>query len=409
MLETTILAGMCATLSLGWWVTLRREAGRRREVEEELREARVRSRETLENVQLISVMIDSDGTITFCNDFFLNLVGWRRAEVMGANWFDRFIPQDQGTVKRLFAAFCSTGEFPTHLKNDIVTRDGERRFISWNNTVQRDRSGAVTGILSIGEDITDRIRAENLLAAHQEQLEKLAAELSLAEERERRRLAADLHDRIGQSLAFANIKTQALRGFVTGEGVRHLADLSGLMEQVIQDIRTLIFRISPPLLYEVGLEAALEWLAESIQQEHGFPVIFSDDGEPKPLAGDMKVALYQVAREVLINAAKHARPGRVSLAVGRRGNRIVLVIADDGAGFDVSVNSMTHSGFGLFNIRQRMETLGGEVEIDSHPGRGTTVTVTAPLAADRQGECGVSAGIQCMGGAGCGHRGSDCR
>lgn len=375
-------------LSLGWWVTLRRESARRRDVEEGLREAETRSRETLENVQLISVMVDSEATVTFCNDFFLNLVGWHRDEVMGTNWFDRFIPQDQGTVKRLFTSFCAGGTFPAHLQNDIVTRGGERRFISWNNTVLRDRRGNVTGIMSIGEDITDRILAENALSSYQEQLEKLAAELSLAEERERRRLAADLHDRIGQSLAFASIKTHALRGFVTDGGAGHLADLTELMEQVIRDVRTLIFQISPPLLYEVGLEAALEWLAESIQQEHGFPVIFFDDGEPKPLAEEMKVTLFQVAREVLINAAKHARPGRVSLEVGRRGKRIVLVIADDGVGFDISsvaVNSMTHSGFGLFSIRQRMETLGGQVDVDSLPGRGSTVTVTAPLAAERKG------------------------
>lgn len=380
---TTLLTGICVIISLGWWAALRRETARRREAEEELREAQARSRETLERVQLIGIVLDNEGTVTFCNDFFLNLVGWPRADVMGTNWFDRFVPQDQGTTKRLFAVFCATGEFPTHLQNDIVTRDGERRFISWNNTVQRDRGGNVTGITSIGEDITDRIRAENALVSHQEQLEKLAAELSLAEERERRRLAADLHDRIGQSLAFANIKTQALRGFVAGEGARHLAELSGLMGQVIQDVRTLIFQISPPLLYEVGLEAALEWLAESIQQEHGFPVAFADDGGAKPLADDMKVTLYQVAREVLINAAKHARPGQVAVETGCRGNRFVLTIRDDGVGFDLSsvvVDSTTRSGFGLFNIRQRMETLGGQVEIDSQPGRGTTVTVTAPLA-----------------------------
>jgi PAS domain S-box-containing protein len=374
-------------LSLGWWVTLRREAARRRDVEEGLREAETRSRETLENVQLISVMVDTEGNVTFCNDFFLNLVGWRREEVMGTNWFDRFIPQDQGAVKRLFASFCSDGRFPIHLQNDIMTRDGERRYISWNNTVLRDRRGHVIGIMGIGEDITERINAENALSSYQEQLENLAAELSLAEERERRRLAADLHDRIGQSLAFANIKTHSLRGFVTEGGVGHLADLSGLMEQVIQDVRTLIFQISPPLLYEVGLEAALEWLAESIQQEHGFPVAFADDDEPKPLADEMKVTLFQVAREVLINAAKHARASTVRLGVQRNGECILLRIEDDGVGFDtssVAAKSPAHSGFGFFTIRQRMEFLGGQVDIDSLPGRGTTVTVTAPLMSERQ-------------------------
>ena len=382
MIGTTILAGACAMLSLGWWFTLRRESIRRRDVEEGLREAENRSRETLENVQLISVMIDRDGIVTFCNDYFLNLAGWRREEVVGAAWLDRFLPPDQVTVKRFFDSFRVDGIFPVHLQNDIVTRDRERRFISWNNTVMRDRGGRVTGITSIGEDITERIRAENALASYQEQLEKLTAELCLAEERERRRLAAGLHDRIGQSLAFASIKTHALRGFVTEGGAGHLADLTGLMENVIQDVRNLIFRISPPLLYEVGLEAALEWLAESIQQEHGFAVTFSNDGEPKPLADELKVTLFQVGRELLINAAKHACPEKVSLDVRRGYGCIVLTVTDDGVGFDLSsvaVNSMTHQGFGLFNIRQRLESLGGQVDIDSLPGRGTTVTVTAPL------------------------------
>nr|WP_246561715.1 PAS domain-containing sensor histidine kinase [Geobacter grbiciae] len=373
-------------LCLGWGVTLRREAASRKAVEKALCGVETRSREMLENIKLIAVIVDTDGNITFCNDFFLNVVGWRREEILGANWFDSFIPPNQGTVKRLFDSFRAEGAFPVHLQNDIVTRDGKSRFISWNNTVLRDWSGQISGIMGIGEDITDRINAENALSFYREQLEKLAAELSLAEERERRRLAADLHDRIGQSLAFANIKTHTLREFVADGGRRHLADLMGLMEQVIQDVRTLIFQISPPILYELGLEAALEWLAESTQQERGFPVIFSDGGESKPLADEMKVTLFQVVRELLINAAKHARPAQVAIDVRRRGNRIVLMVKDDGVGFDissVSINPRAHPGFGLFNIRQRMETLGGDVAIDSLPGRGTTVTVSAPLAHGR--------------------------
>lgn len=379
MIGTALLAMSCAVLSLGLW----REASRRRHAENEVRALQYRCKEPLNTIHLIGVVLDTEGNITFCNDFFLNLVGGRSEEILGVNWFDRFIPPDQVTVKKLFTSFCETGSFPVHLQNDIVTLDGERRFISWNNTVERKPDGSVSGIMSIGEDITDRVRAENALSSYQKRLEELAAELSLAEERERRRLAGELHDCIGQNLVFANIKTHALRRFVTAEGASHFTDLTALMERVIQDVRTLIFRISPPLLYEVGLEAALEWLAESIQQEHGFQVLFLDDGEPKPLSAEMKVTLFQVAREVLINAAKHARPTQVTINVGRRGANFVVEVVDDGIGFDISsatVNTMTRSGFGLFNIRQRMESLGGAVHIDALPGRGTTVTVTAPLA-----------------------------
>ncbi|RNC71019.1 MAG: PAS domain S-box protein [Desulfuromonadales bacterium] len=356
--------------------------------EQALRVSEKRFRETFENIRLIAVRIGTDGTVEFCNDFFLELVGWGRAEVIGANWFDRFVPPDQVTVRKVFFASIREGRIPTHFQNDIVTRSGARRFISWTNTVLRDFDGTVTGTMSIGEDITDRSHAENTLLMYQEQLSNLAAELSRAEERERRRLATGLHDKIGQSLAFAKIKAGSLREHLAGTGGGNLSELTELLDQVIQDVRTLIFEISPPLLYEVGLEAALEWLAENFQKEHGIRVDYEDDGEPKPLGEEMKVTLFQVAREVLINTAKHALAGRVELSVRRNNRRVILRIADDGKGFDVARvadSKRSGAGFGLFNISQRIEHLGGQVVIDSRPGQGAVVTVVAPLGAGHQG------------------------
>lgn len=352
--------------------------------EQALRESEKRFRETLENIQLIAVRFDTAGTVTFCNDHFLNLMGWRREEVLGVNWFDRFVPPDQGTVKRVFYAAVQSGTMPVHFQNDILTRDGERRFVSWTSTVLRDGGGAVTGVMSIGEDVTERNQAVNTLFRYQEELKHLTSELSLTEERERRRLAADLHDRIGQTLAFAKIRADSLRHHVSPGGEAPLREVTGLLEQTIQDVRTIMFQISPPLLYEVGLEAALEWLAESFQKEHGFTVSFHDDGEPKPLDEEVKVTLFQVVRELLINAAKHARPRQVRLCVQRSEGRIVICVEDDGAGFDVAQallppRSRSVNGFGLFNIRQRLEHLGGDIRLDSCPGRGTTVTVAFPL------------------------------
>lgn len=352
--------------------------------EQALRESEKRFRETLENIKLIAVRLDAAGTVTFCNDFFLDLVGWRREEVLGTNWFDRFVPPDQGTVKRVFYSSFASGAIPAHFQNDILTRTGERRFISWTNTVLRDGTGVVTGVMSIGEDVTERKRAENTLSRYQEELKRLTSELSLTEERERRRLATDLHDRIGQTLAFAKIRADSLRYHVSPEGEEPLREVTELLEQTIQDVRSLIFQISPPLLYEVGLEAALEWLAESFQKEHGFAVSFHDDGAFKPLGEEAKVTLFQVVRELLINAAKHGRPRQVRLSVQRSEGRIVICVEDDGAGFDVAQElapprSRSVTGFGLFSIRQRLEHLGGEIRFDSCVGRGTIATVAFPL------------------------------
>lgn len=121
------------------------------------REAERRLRELLENVALVAVALDAGGRIVFANDFLLNLTGWARQEVLAADWFERFVPPDQCEwVKSMFADNIAAGSIPSHVENEIVTRDGRRRLLRWNNTILRDPDGQVVGTASIGEDITDR-------------------------------------------------------------------------------------------------------------------------------------------------------------------------------------------------------------------------------------------------------------
>ncbi|BBA69816.1 PAS domain-containing sensor histidine kinase [Geobacter sulfurreducens] len=374
---TTILALAFALLYLRRWQQLKREVARRIEAERLFRE-------TFEHIKLLAIQLDTHGNLVFCNDYFLQLVGWERREVIGVNWFERFVPPDQKTVKRIFYSSLDTGNIPVHVQNDIVTCGGRRLFISWTNTVIRDSSGGIIGTMSIGDDITERTKAENALLSYQEEFRNLAAELSLAEERERRRLSTDLHDLIGQTLAFAKIRAHSLREHVAEDGLTQWGELTGLLDQSIQEVRSLIFQISPPILYEVGLEAALEWLGENFQDNHRFRVSFSDDGTFKPLREEIKVTLFQVVREVLINAAKHASPDMVQIDIRGLGESVRITVRDDGRGFDVAKAAQKSrdkagGGFGLFNIRQRIERLGGSLAIESSPGAGTMVTVVAPL------------------------------
>lgn len=234
-----------------------------------------------------------------------------------------------------------------------------------------------------GIDITERVRAEEALVAYQQELSSLAAELSLAEERERRRIAGELHDQIGQSLAFVKLGLSSLaQGCLPAGLAGQLGKLDDVVGCTIQDVRSLTFQISPPLLYEVGLEAALEALGERFQNEHGFRVAFRDDGVPKPLDSEVGVTLYQVVRELLVNSAKHAAASLVTIAVSNACGTVEVVVEDDGCGFQ-AVNDPQRrekkGSFGLFNIRQRIGYLNGEVRIDSTVGVGTRVTVRVPL------------------------------
>lgn len=311
-----------------------------------------------------------------------------RPDQFGGNcraFLDLVHPDDRQAVADAVESALGTGS-PNRLEHRIVLPDGAVRHILELADVTFDASGRVVRLEGTAQDITELKRAEEALLVYQQQLKSLAEELCRAEERERRRIATDLHDQIGQTLAFAKIRLGALSGLGgAAEQARTLAEIGEALDRAIQEVRSLTFQLSPPVLYEVGLEAALESLAERFQQEHGFRVEFRDDGLPKPVAGEVAITLFQVVREVMVNIVKHARAKTVKIALAAADTSIKITIEDDGAGFDVtSVLQQRGSqrGFGLFNIQQRMAHLGGGLAIRAEIGRGTTVFLQAPLLID---------------------------
>jgi PAS domain S-box-containing protein len=238
-------------------------------------------------------------------------------------------------------------------------------------------------------EIEERKFTEKKLMEQQDKLRSLSSELQLTEERERRRLATDLHDRIGQNLAVTNIKLGELRETLASNkaSAAALDDIRGFIEQTIQDTRSLTFELSPPVLYELGLEAALAWLADRIREKHGLRVEFKDDGQPKPLDNGCRVIAFQAARELMFNTVKHARAKKATLSIRRDEDAIRIDIEDDGIGFDsseIEAGETVSGGFGLFSIRERLSPLGGHLEIKSEPGRGTRASLVVPLVCDTQ-------------------------
>jgi len=218
------------------------------------------------------------------------------------------------------------------------------------------------------------------------QLRRLASELALTEERERRTIASDLHDHIGQALALIKSRLREIQGNSVFSGMeKSFEEVLTLVDQTIQSTRTLTFEISPPVLYELGLEAGLSWLCRQFQRKNGFPAEMHSEGHAITVPDDVQITVFRSIQELLLNAAKHAKAALVSVFVKWQSVGVRIEIRDDGVGFDVDRMkgpSDKPAGFGLFSIRERMKGLGGSLEISSSPGCGSSFILTVPISAE---------------------------
>jgi len=239
---------------------------------------------------------------------------------------------------------------------------------------------------NLEERITERTKK---LVDSQEQLRALATELNLAEQQERKRLAAELHDHLQQLLVLAKLKI--------GQGKRYaqpipaLIDLMKQLDEALSDAlrytRTLVAELSPPVLRDYGLPAALKWLGDYMQKHAMTVTVTVPEPNELTLPEDQAVLLFQSVRELLINSSKYAGTGKATVTLEQREDQLRIQVRDEGVGFNLAAATSAgevptgglSSRFGLFSIRERMMALGGSFDIQSAPGKGATATLTLPL------------------------------
>lgn len=222
------------------------------------------------------------------------------------------------------------------------------------------------------------------LFSYQQRLRALSSQLLASEETERRRFASDLHDRIGQTLTIVKMRLDALGATASSAIDREeAAELSGLLGQLIQEARTLTFELSPPMLYEIGLCAALEWLVDVYKEQHELTVHLQCCEVPKDDNSTLAVMAFQIVRELLLNVVKHSRSAEVAIEIVIRDSELLTTVSDKGIGmaadFSLERVGTKKKGFGLFSVRERLNNFGGSMIIDSEPGQGTTITFTIPF------------------------------
>ena len=276
----------------------------------------------------------------------------------------------------------------------FVKKNGEVIDALLSAAAERDANGEIVGSISVVTDVTARLEAERRARHLHGQLFSVLDELSQVEEQERQRIASDLHDRVGQGLVIARMKLAEVNARLgtAGSGT-DLEELAAALDQALVDTRTLTYEISPPILYEVGLEAALEWLVTQLSERHALPIELRSDGSAQSLPQPLQILAFKAAQELLTNVVKHADACRAWVALELDGRFLKLRVEDDGVGAEriEEVSRMDSSGgFGLFSIRNRTAYFGGETCIGPGAVGGTRVELRLPVDGGRGPDHGRS-------------------
>lgn len=233
-------------------------------------------------------------------------------------------------------------------------------------------------VLHAGARETEDLRAQ--LEQAREQLQNAASMLILAEQHERKKLAASLHDELAQLLIVAKLKLSTISELNAAETMRVVRETEQLLGEAIRYAREQIVNLAPPFLPETGIVAALACLADRMQQSYGLRVLISDDGKAKPLSEDLGLLVLCCARELLVNTVKHAQAIEAMIDLALEGRLLRMSVKDQGVGFDakqaLSRGVSQEGGFGLPSLRDRVGMFGGQLDVKSELGLGTEVTLT---------------------------------
>lgn len=346
-----------------------------------LEQAETGLRDMLLHAASAILLVDRDGRMVFVNGAAAAMFGYAAEELPGQP-IELLLPErhraEHAVLRESYAKAPSVRGLGVERELKGRRKDGSEFPVDVSLAPTSRSEGA--RVVAFVRDLTEQRDAERRIHESQDKLQQMDFDRALTEERERRRIALELHDRIGQSLALAQIKLTSARDVVTGAAQASLDEVIALLDQSAAETRTLTFELSPPILYDLGLKEALSWLAEDIEHRYGIRVDLRDDEQQMPLDDTSRALVFRAVRELLMNVFKHAKTPSAKVEVHRVDDRFDIVVEDSGVGFDVDGAARQGGGFGLLSVREQIRRLGGRLEIVSKPSLGTKVTLQMPIA-----------------------------
>ena len=358
----------------------------RRQAEQAARESEQRYRTLLENAPE-AILVHQDGRWILANRAALKLLHAARVEqLVGRATLDIVHPDYRAIVRERIEREFATGEPAPLLEQQFIAVDGtvlDVEVVGIPITLAGRQGGQI-----IVRDITERRQAEQVVREREaevrrsrERLEALSQRLLKVQENERRLIARELHDQIGQALTAVKLNLESLRSGRRAKAFP-LDESVAIVEQLMEAVRSMSLELRPSALDDLGLAAALRWYADRQGRRAGFSVRVRTQLPAERLASDLETACFRVAQEAITNVARHAGAKRVEVDARAEDGTLDLTVRDDGTGFDVAAvrgGTTAEGSIGLDGMEERVRLLGGDFRIDSQPGTGTTVWARFPL------------------------------
>ena len=353
----------------------KRKTWTRNKAERALRESEERYRELFENAQDAIYVHDLTGRYTSVNRAAEKLSGYSREEIIGKH-FSNFIAPSHLRYARENLCRKLDQQAETTYEAEIVSKTGRRTPVEISSRLIYEH-GQPVGVQGTARDISERKQI-------QEALRLYSRALIDAQETERQRIARELHDEIGQVLTAVRINLQTAKtARDTAEAARHIEDSIRVTDEALRQVRDLSLDLRPPHLDDFGLATALRWFIDRFSQRTGIVTEFEATDDEQRLATETETACFRIAQEALTNVARHAKAKRVSVRLKRYRDQLILIVKDDGVGFDANAlydHSKRPAALGLRGMKERANAVRGLIDIDSADGKGTQVRARFPIA-----------------------------
>jgi len=347
--------------------------------EQALIESETRQRFLAENSGLGMAYYDLNGNILMFNQLAANNMDGKPSDYIGKNLIDIF-GQESGQyfIERL--SMASKSDKPIQFE-DLIRIKGKKKWFLSTHTPIINKSGNVEGIQVIADDITERKKNEIKVRESQKKLQKLTSHLDEIRENERKEIAMNLHDDLGQKLTALNLNLAWMKsriGVQSKAVIEKLEDMGRILQESIEGIKEISSFLRPSMIFDLGIVPAFKFLLNKFEEQSGIKSHFWYETEEFIIDNRKSIILYRILQESLTNISRHSEASVVTVTLGLSKGNIELLITDNGIGIKLhEINSL--SSFGIAGIKERIRSVGGKVLIKGDKSAGTSIRVSMPL------------------------------